>query len=99
MARTIGGERWQTLLQQERAKVPKGSSFGAYAAAAKRASARYHTPATKRNPTRATRSNPGGIGWGTVAIAGLAAYLVLPGVKTWVNGQLRSVGITPPAAG
>lgn len=42
--------RWKDILSEEQSKVPRGSGFGAYKEATKRASARYHR-----------RSNPGGL--------------------------------------
>lgn len=80
----VGGARWQSILREERSKVPSGSGFHAYAAATKRASARY------RGHSSGERANPR-IGLGTVALVGGAAYLLLTNSG---KAMLNKIGIT-----
>jgi hypothetical protein len=65
---------WTAILREEQAKVAKGAPFHEWAAATKRASARYHGRGEHR-------SNPVGIGWEKLVLYGLGAAVVVYFVK------------------
>lgn len=87
-------QSWKEILKEERDRVPAGSPFGAYAAATKRASARYRG---RRNPHyvggrgRAVQSNPriAGMNLGTIALLGVGAAAVM---SEQVRNGLKSAG-------
>ena len=87
--------RWKELLREERARVPAGSKFGAYAAATKRASARYHGKSEGRS-SGGRRSNPTNNTLKWVVGIGLALWLG-PKVLAGINPKTPAPAALQPA--
>ncbi len=77
--------RWQQILKEERAKVPKGAPFSEYEKAAKRAGTRYRAikrgAAQYRGGNGHTERNPKGSDWLLIGLLALGAWGLLQGMN------------------